>query len=399
MVDGGDRPVIASEFPDQNGKSEVMSPQVVPSQVAASQVVPSQTGQPLPQAHQQPHNCGTLTPPRKDSTSLASNGLNTDAAMSAPYPDPSEARRQSRNGNIDPYSEFAAGLKRLNEARPNRYSPSDYSSPLAHQWDPTVAEERARGFAVEHQARLRLTMVENGGNHSGNSSANFANHHDNQHLSVPGPIRSKNFNGSAKHLQGNGTRATMRATPLGPRPRAHLVSKQQQQTDYEQATAQWQTWQDEQVMEALMAKERKEKLKRELEAEMKVPDTDILAYRYRDYMEIHPLRSGERLSPYHLGLLANQTLEGRSRDEVMAIRYAKQKWWNYWTVKDKQMVIEMLRKKPQVVENLMEEHMKSGGYLVNDTDIDNIRKTATFTVPESDIVDGDVSEDLEAPQL
>lgn len=338
VLSGPQGPGRASEGLNQNGRNEV---------------VPSQTGQLPPQPLQKPHQDAANISPH--SSSLASYRPNTNLKMSGFSGSP-PPMRQPHNGNVDPYGEFAAELdRRRNENRPDN-------------------------FAGEEEGQLKRKLPGNGGDNAGNSNPAVANN--------PDPARIRNNNGLTKPFY-------PKARPLP------VVQKTPEQIEHELAVAQWNQWQKEHAMKLQKERERKERIKKELEVEMKIPGNDILAYRYHDYMEMHPRKSGERLSAYHTGLLANQKLEDRDRSEsAMAIRYAKEKWWNYWTVKDKQMVIDILRKKKQSGGDKTKEEMKAGGHLVTGADIDQFRKAATFTVPGgSATVDGDVFENLEASEL
>jgi len=90
--------------------------------------------------------------------------------------------------------------------------------------------------------------------------------------------------------------------------------------------------------------EKKATIKRELDTMIK-EGVDVLACRYHEYLEIYPCEWGSRPSPYHVNLLANQPLEPFDTSvKATAVRYAKEKWYNYWDIKDMDMVTELVKK-------------------------------------------------------
>ncbi|KAF2787001.1 hypothetical protein K505DRAFT_202015, partial [Melanomma pulvis-pyrius CBS 109.77] len=65
-------------------------------------------------------------------------------------------------------------------------------------------------------------------------------------------------------------------------------------------------------------------------------DPDVLLHRYHEYLEVFPLKPGERKSQYHLNLLANQRniFTRGNADHAKAVQYAKAHYWNLHTTKD-----------------------------------------------------------------
>lgn len=89
--------------------------------------------------------------------------------------------------------------------------------------------------------------------------------------------------------------------------------------------------------------ERKLALEEELRGLMS-SGTDVLAFRYRDFLTIHPLRTGERMSQYHTSLLANQWVNNDDMsEEARVIRFAKKKWYMYWQKEDKPKALETMK--------------------------------------------------------
>jgi hypothetical protein len=199
-------------------------------------------------------------------------------------------------------------------------------------------------------------------------------------------VPSKFQGGSGNQQQGPGVRPyptlsnakpnlpkvyTMAAAPPTP-----VCTKTKKEREYEQKLAVWQKRQAEQEKQKLISKDRRRRLRDELAAEMK-QGNDVLLYRYRDYMEINPCSKDERMSPYHLDLLANQVVEQSDKsEEAMAVRYAKQSFYNQWKVKDRKMVIAMLREKRMKNKQGVFKEMKAGRHLITAADIHAIRQTA-----------------------
>ncbi|PVI00036.1 hypothetical protein DM02DRAFT_614636 [Periconia macrospinosa] len=58
---------------------------------------------------------------------------------------------------------------------------------------------------------------------------------------------------------------------------------------------------------------------------------NVLAYAYREYLEVYPTRRGERVNRYYVNLLANQVVEeGGDEGERLVVLFAKERWWNFW---------------------------------------------------------------------
>lgn len=149
-------------------------------------------------------------------------------------------------------------------------------------------------------------------------------------------------------------------------------SRTLEQLKYERELAIWQEHQAEKEQKERVEQERKKRLKAELLDEQ-MNGSDILAYRYREYLEIYALDKGERMSIYHTSLLANQIAnESDTSDGAMAVRHAKKNWYNYWTVKDKAMVIKLLKDK---TESQRSDLKQPSGYQVTAQDIEAMRET------------------------
>ncbi|KAL5433152.1 hypothetical protein PMIN07_007849 [Paraphaeosphaeria minitans] len=160
-------------------------------------------------------------------------------------------------------------------------------------------------------------------------------------------------------------------------------TKTKEELEYQQQIAAWEKYKAEKEEQDLKEAERKKRLKAELTAEMRKGD-EVLTYRYREYLEVHPLPKDERPNGYYLSFLANQVVEERDQTEgAMAVRYAKEKFWNQWKIKDKLTVIELLREKAKKQDHGMVADMKTGGYLITADDIQAIRRTAPlYAAPE-----------------
>jgi hypothetical protein len=138
----------------------------------------------------------------------------------------------------------------------------------------------------------------------------------------------------------------------------------------------WEEWNsaqlkkaEEQRLEAL----RKQQLRTEILAEI-ASGADILAYRYNEYLDVFPLEQHQTKSKYHRNLLANSIIEDDDASETArAVRFAKNKWWNYWTKNDETCVLEAMKQSMEVPLSL-EEEMRSGGHLITQEDIGAIRK-------------------------
>ncbi|KAF2450302.1 hypothetical protein P171DRAFT_438971 [Karstenula rhodostoma CBS 690.94] len=161
--------------------------------------------------------------------------------------------------------------------------------------------------------------------------------------------------------------------------------KTKEELEYEQKLATWQKHQAEKEKQERIEENRKKELKAELTAAIK-EDPDLLTYRYREWIEVNQLGEGERLNTYYLSFLANQVVDEKEKTEgAMAVRYAKEKYWNQWKKEDKLTVIKLLRDKAQKQNHGMFEEMKTGGYLITAADIQAIRQTAPlYAVPEAE---------------
>ncbi|KAL5384902.1 hypothetical protein DPSP01_005008 [Paraphaeosphaeria sporulosa] len=168
------------------------------------------------------------------------------------------------------------------------------------------------------------------------------------------------------------------ATPI-PQPRART----KEEMEHEQQLAASKKHKAEKEEQECKEAERKKKLNAELTAELRTGD-EVLTHRYREYLEVNPLPKGERPNGYYLSFLANQIVDKSDQTEgAMAVRYAKEKYWNQWKISDKLTVIELLRGKPRKQGHGMFAEMKTGGYLITAADIQAIRQTAPlYAAPE-----------------
>jgi hypothetical protein len=72
---------------------------------------------------------------------------------------------------------------------------------------------------------------------------------------------------------------------------------------------------------------------------------DVLAYRYNEFLDVFPLKKNECTSRYYRDLIANGVISDDDNSEAArTVRFAKSKWWNYWTAKDKGYVVEAMTK-------------------------------------------------------
>ncbi|KAF1965399.1 hypothetical protein BU23DRAFT_627702 [Bimuria novae-zelandiae CBS 107.79] len=357
-----------------------------------SQIAPSYTRQPTQQAQQQHYNHPPFNTPHYNySVGPHSTNVNMPQTAAAGHQrrmGSPQAQPQQRNGDIKPYAEFAAESQRHHQEHPTRLCfPGNPSSPHMHQPYP-----HAQGRAPQQD-------VENAQSINGHQrKAEYATHPNNCNTAVatprvsgpglpavPGTSYPRVNNAMAASPRTYNTPSYSRCQPAD-LPRAALprpAPKTQDQLDYEHQVDVYNQHQADNKEKARLKHERHTKMKAELDAEMKIPDNDVLAYRYRDYLEIYPCQEGERKSMYHLKLLANQVIpEDERSEEAMAIWYAREKWWNFWTVRDKQMIIEELREKRMAGVRGMVGEMATGGHLITAADIDAIRSTAMFTSAE-----------------
>ncbi|KAL1608558.1 hypothetical protein SLS60_003500 [Paraconiothyrium brasiliense] len=286
----------------------------------------------------------TVSSPYQSNTqpdgSVASNEWNSRPA----YSTGSQARLQQRDGRsvMDPYAEFKAEVSR--QQPPRLHMPVLLSSPLSRQQHATPSNSRAEASVQLHAqgtfSYARFSITETG--------------FDNVYTAEPTPN-----------------------TPA--------YRKTKEELEYEQQLATWRQHQAEKTKRERIEKERKKKLKDELKAEMRVGN-DVLNYRYRDYVEVYPLSRTERLSPYHLSLLANQMIqENDTSVEAMAVRYAKKNFENLWTVKDRPMVMKEMQDKAKIRSHGLFEEMKSGGHLMTAQDVEAIRQSVP-SYAKSDVV-------------
>lgn len=156
-----------------------------------------------------------------------------------------------------------------------------------------------------------------------------------------------------------------------------LKQLQAEQREYRERKALYDAYRTEQAQK----EQRKAELQEELRHLLRTEPDAVLAHRYRDYVEAFPLPPGEKMSSFHLGLLANEKMpeEGDMRDHAVAVRYAKAKWWNYWELGDVGMVAEMARKARLSVG----EETKMGGHLVTKEDLESMRRLAKLYHVES----------------
>jgi hypothetical protein len=129
---------------------------------------------------------------------------------------------------------------------------------------------------------------------------------------------------------------------------------------------------EEQAREA----ERKERLRAEILAEI-ATGADVLAYRFREYNEVvHKQAEGEVGSAYHQNLLANKIIAHDDQSEdARVVRFAKSRWWNYWTKDDKDIAKEAMKKAVQGPLGL-EGEMRGGGHLITQADMSVMRREA-----------------------
>ena len=77
----------------------------------------------------------------------------------------------------------------------------------------------------------------------------------------------------------------------------------------------------------------------------------------------------------------------------MAVRYAKKKWDRYWGIKDKAMVIELLRDKAKAPVHGPPDDMKVGGYAIKAQDIEYFRQDISSYSTTGTVVQGTEIED------
>ncbi|PSN71434.1 hypothetical protein BS50DRAFT_660612 [Corynespora cassiicola Philippines] len=88
----------------------------------------------------------------------------------------------------------------------------------------------------------------------------------------------------------------------------------------------------------------------------------VLSRRFRDYNNEFRIPAGQRPEPYYMNLLANrpEPRQDDRSDVAVATRYAQERPYNFWTVRDTPFIVEMAKRGP-----LSEaEARKKGGVLV-----------------------------------
>ncbi|KAJ4354188.1 uncharacterized protein N0V89_005921 [Didymosphaeria variabile] len=321
-----------------------------PRDYGRDQLVPSHSGQTVHSPGRQyqyngfnpPHYRSTFGTGPPSMAPISSGHQSVPQNSRSAYVAGSQAHFQQRDGRsvMDPYAEFKAEVNR--QQPPRLQMPMNLSSPLSRQQHATPPSNRAGAHVQQHgQSRLSYPRFSN-------TEAGFGDFH----TAIPRPI-----------------------TPVCPKTKEEL--------EYEQKLAAWREQQAENNKRERIKKERKKKLKDELDAEMRLGN-DVLNYRYRDYVEVYPLSRTERMSPYHLNLLANQVIQENDRsEEAMAVRYAKKNFENLWTVKDKPLVIKEMQDKAKVRTHGLFEEMKIGGHLMTAQDIEAIRQSVpSYAKPE-----------------
>ncbi|KAJ4288940.1 hypothetical protein N0V90_011281 [Kalmusia sp. IMI 367209] len=173
-----------------------------------------------------------------------------------------------------------------------------------------------------------------------------------------------------------------------------LVRKEQEcirkreERAYQRQLAEWNAQQADLERKRRAEEDRTAKVKSELKAEM-YKGNQVLAYRYRDYMALYPCRGQERLSSYYLNLLANQQIqEDDQSDGAMAVRYAKEKWFMYWTAEQKEMVMQIVREKrlAGVKAQGPKREIVADSHLMTEGDIQAIRDAiSSYSVAESGV--------------
>lgn len=310
------------------------------------------------------HNKGQVVPsdPRQP-TQQQFQRQPTQAPLN-PNTTPPQVQPQQRINTVKPSVEAATTQSQDGQQLPKLYLPSNFSSPYSRQYNP--------------QARLRAEQL----------TAERTEQPQAQGIKITSSPGKKDAASKRSPKIGNtceNTTSVLQAsqTPVYKAPEPKPVYKAPEpkpvktpeQIEYERKLAAYEAWKFEKDRQDRLKAERKAKLKEELDAEMRIHGNDVLAYRYRDYMEIYPCAPGMRTSTYHLRLLANQAIEDNDRsEEAMAVRYAKEKWWNFWAVGDRKMVVELLREKKKTSEHALSANMKAGGYLITNADIEAIRK-------------------------
>jgi hypothetical protein len=143
----------------------------------------------------------------------------------------------------------------------------------------------------------------------------------------------------------------------------------------------WVTWNADREREARLEAERKARIRSEIISEI-AAGADVLAYRLRDYNDVMPnLSPCERNCQYHSQLLANKVVaQNDVSEEARVVRFAREKWWNYWMWKDFDMAKEAMGRAEAVKEEERMEcwrrEMRGHGHLVTLDDLNAIRADA-----------------------
>ncbi|KAF2683920.1 hypothetical protein K458DRAFT_451634 [Lentithecium fluviatile CBS 122367] len=152
---------------------------------------------------------------------------------------------------------------------------------------------------------------------------------------------------------------TQQPAPQQPRPLPTVQSSQAGPVSQDRANPEWVVWYNNQQKKAEEERQgaaRLQRLRVEIQAEI-AAGADVLAYRYYEYMKLFPInRQGDNFSKYHRDLLANQVIRERSSVELRrAVQFAKSRWWNYWTSKELDIVMEAMKKAEERPSGLAED--------------------------------------------
>lgn len=163
------------------------------------------------------------------------------------------------------------------------------------------------------------------------------------------------------------------------------LQREEAERRYQRELSEWKTQQAASEKRQKEQAKRKARLTREIQAEIR-DGNDVLAYRYREYIEVYPAGRHERLSGYYLKLLANALIEEDDLSEAAAaVKYAKEQWFNYWTIRDKDMVIALVKERRRIAvagEQGVRRELASGGHLMTESDVRGIRDAiGTYSIP------------------
>lgn len=264
-----------------------------------------------------PHYHSSVGPQRPTANMLPTTTTNQQTGARADTPQAlAQPQPQQSNGHKRLYAEFEAEFEHHHNEQPMKIQlPGYLSSPSTRQLNPH-AEVRAQELAVAHAKRMNergqnvpipqsSAQVVPGASSLRSSNNTTTEHRPNWPKPTGEPIASylKPINAVPAHTQ---------IGPWQPPP----PPKTSEQIQYEREMAEWKAQNAErqkqariEEQQAQIEKERLAQLKVEIDAAMKVPGNNILAFRYRDYLKIYPVKDGSRLSTYHLNLLANQNIQ------------------------------------------------------------------------------------------